>query len=82
MILKSTDFFFFDKMPEQRIIPCNSMIITHNQHGFVEDGIKLFVVMLREGIKPAEKLGFGSDISVVNSVISLLLQSMPVLMWQ
>lgn len=28
------------------------MIIMHNQHGFVEDGIKLFVVMLQEGIKP------------------------------
>lgn len=89
---------YFDKMPERNVISWNSMLGSYIQHGFWEEGLKLYILMRREGVKPdwitfaisiracadlailklgiqivsqAEKLGFGSNVSVANSVITM-----------
>ncbi|GAB4833040.1 hypothetical protein Ancab_007064 [Ancistrocladus abbreviatus] len=89
---------YFDQMAERNIITWNSMMATYVQKGFWEEGLKLYITMLRQGIMPdwitfatslsacadsallqlgkqliaqAEKLGFGSDVSVANSAITL-----------
>ncbi|KAM7518070.1 hypothetical protein LguiB_017032 [Lonicera macranthoides] len=89
---------YFNKMPERNVITWNSMLVTYTKHGFWEEGLKLFILMLREGGTPdwvtfatsisacaysavlklgnqiiaqAEKSGFGSDVSVTNSIVSM-----------
>ena len=88
----------FDKMPEKNVITWNSMLATYTQHGFWEEGLKVYIQMLREGVKldwitiatsvsacadlavlvlgnqilaQAEKLGFSSNVSVANSVVTM-----------
>lgn len=89
---------YFNKMPERNVITWNSMLATYTQQGFWEEGLKLYILMLREEVKPdwitfvtlfsacadlavlifgnqiiaqAEKLGFGSSVSVANSLVTL-----------
>ncbi|KAL8244503.1 hypothetical protein R6Q59_010761 [Mikania micrantha] len=89
---------YFDKMPERNVVSWNSMLAGYVNHGFWEDGLKIFVLMRQQGIKPdcitfvssigvcanagmqklgnqivsqAEKFGFGSDVSVKNSIITM-----------
>ncbi|KAD2392740.1 hypothetical protein E3N88_39717 [Mikania micrantha] len=89
---------YFDKMPERNVVSWNSMLAGYINHGFWEDGLKIFVLMRQQGIKPdcitfvssigacanagmqklgnqivsqAEKFGFGSDVSVKNSIITM-----------
>ncbi|KVI05144.1 Pentatricopeptide repeat-containing protein [Cynara cardunculus var. scolymus] len=88
----------FDKMPERNVVSWNSMLATYIQHGFWEEGLKVYVLMRKEGVKPdcvtfvtsisacayaailklgnqivaqAEKFGFGSDVSVKNSIVTM-----------
>ncbi|KAK7263913.1 hypothetical protein RJT34_31512 [Clitoria ternatea] len=42
----------FDMMPERNTITWNSMLSTYIQHGFSEEGMKLYVLMRRKGVKP------------------------------
>lgn len=42
----------FDTMPERNVITWNSMLSTYVQHGFSEEGLKLYVLMQRNGVKP------------------------------
>ncbi|MFS7994031.1 putative tetratricopeptide-like helical domain superfamily, DYW domain-containing protein [Helianthus anomalus] len=89
---------YFDKMPERNVVSWNSMLAGYVNHGFWEDGLKIYVLMRQQGVKPdcitfvssigacanaaiqklgtqivcqAEKFGFGSDISVKNSIITM-----------
>ncbi|XP_019455035.1 PREDICTED: pentatricopeptide repeat-containing protein At2g13600-like [Lupinus angustifolius] len=43
---------YFDTMPERNVITWNSMLSTYVQHGFSEEGLKLYVLMRREGVEP------------------------------
>lgn len=88
----------FDKMPERNVITWNSMLGTYMQNGFWEEGLKLYIIMLRRRVKPdwityatslsgcsylavmklgnqimaqAEKDGFSSDGTVLNSVVTM-----------
>ncbi|GMH04738.1 hypothetical protein Nepgr_006578 [Nepenthes gracilis] len=88
----------FDEMRDRSIITWNSMLATYVQQGFWEEGLKMYIMMLRQGIKPdwitfatslsacadsallqlgkqiiaqAEKFGFGLDVSVANSAITV-----------
>ncbi|CAN6442194.1 unnamed protein product [Victoria cruziana] len=38
----------FDAMPERNTVSWNSMMAAYTQHGYNEEGLKLYVVMLRE----------------------------------
>ncbi|KAI3816280.1 hypothetical protein L1987_15973 [Smallanthus sonchifolius] len=89
---------YFDKMPERNVVSWNSMLAGYVNHGFWEDGLKVYVLMRQQGVKPdcitfvssigacanaamlklgtqivsqAEKFGFGSDVSVKNSIITM-----------
>ncbi|KAL2529761.1 Pentatricopeptide repeat-containing protein [Forsythia ovata] len=89
---------YFDNMPERNVITWNSMLGTYIQNGFWEDGLKLYILMLRRQVKPdwityatslsacsylavmklgnqivaqAEKYGFSSDVTVLNSVVTM-----------
>ncbi|CBI40755.3 unnamed protein product, partial [Vitis vinifera] len=89
---------YFDKMPERNVISWNSMLATYMQRGYWEEGLKVYIQMLREGVKTdwitfstsisacadlavlilgnqilaqAEKLGFSSNVSVANSVVTM-----------
>ncbi|BAU01864.1 hypothetical protein VIGAN_11120000 [Vigna angularis var. angularis] len=43
----------FDIMPERNVITWNSMLSTYVQHGFTEEGIKLYVLMMKsKEVKP------------------------------
>ncbi|KAJ1401440.1 Tetratricopeptide-like helical domain superfamily [Sesbania bispinosa] len=39
-------------MPERNVITWNSMLSTYIQHGFSEEGLKLYVLMRSKGVKP------------------------------
>ncbi|GFY86318.1 tetratricopeptide repeat (TPR)-like superfamily protein [Actinidia rufa] len=89
---------YFNKMPERNVVTWNSMLSIYTKHGVWEESLKLYILMLREGVKPdwvsfatltsacadsavlklgsqivaqAEKLGFGFNVSVANSVITM-----------
>ncbi|KAF8406731.1 hypothetical protein HHK36_008823 [Tetracentron sinense] len=42
---------YFNKMPERNVITWNSMLASYIQHGYWEEGLKLYTLMLREGVK-------------------------------
>ncbi|XP_057828703.2 pentatricopeptide repeat-containing protein At2g27610 [Cryptomeria japonica] len=42
----------FDKMPEKNVVSWNVMIMTFGQSGQGEEGLKFFIQMQREGVKP------------------------------
>lgn len=89
---------YFNEMPERNVITWNSMLATYIQHGYWEEGLKLYIMMRRKGVKPdwitlataisgcaysavlklgnqitaqAEKSGFGLDVSVNNSIVTM-----------
>lgn len=89
---------YFDKMPERNVVSWNSMLAGYIQLGFWEEGLKIYVLMRQQGVKPdwitfvssigacanaailklgnqivaqAEKSGYGSDISVNNSIVTM-----------
>ncbi|GJX64285.1 pentatricopeptide repeat-containing protein [Tanacetum coccineum] len=89
---------YFDEMPERNVISWNSMLAGYVQHGFWEEGLKVYVLMRQQGVKPdwitfvssigvcanaailklghqivsqVEKFGFGSDVSVKNSIVTM-----------
>ncbi|CAK9178289.1 unnamed protein product [Ilex paraguariensis] len=43
---------YFSRMPERNVITWNSMLATYIQHGFWEEGLKIYILMAREGVKP------------------------------
>ncbi|KAK9270075.1 hypothetical protein L1049_025649 [Liquidambar formosana] len=53
---------YFNKMPERNVITWNSMLATYIQHGFWEEGLKVYTLMLREGVKP-DWITFATSIS-------------------
>ncbi|XP_071689932.1 putative pentatricopeptide repeat-containing protein At3g11460, mitochondrial [Rutidosis leptorrhynchoides] len=89
---------YFDKMPERNVVSWNSMLSGYVQCGFWEEGLKIYVLMSQQGVKPdwitfvcsinacangavlklgnqvvaqAEKSGYGSDVSVKNSIVTM-----------
>ena len=42
----------FNKMPERNVVTWNSMLSVYTQQGLWEEGLKLYFLMLREGVKP------------------------------
>ncbi|KAG6682262.1 hypothetical protein I3843_13G115000 [Carya illinoinensis] len=62
---------YFDKMPERNIIAWNTRLGTYTQHGFREEGLKLYTVMRRQGVKP-DWIIFATSISAfANSVVTM-----------
>ncbi|XP_043712870.1 pentatricopeptide repeat-containing protein At2g13600-like [Telopea speciosissima] len=43
---------YFNKIPERNVITWNSMLATYLQYGFQEECLKLYTLMLREGLNP------------------------------
>nr|GEX55520.1 pentatricopeptide repeat-containing protein At2g13600-like [Tanacetum cinerariifolium] len=43
---------YFDEMPERNVVSWNSMLAGYVQHGFWEEGLKVYVLMRQQGIKP------------------------------
>ncbi|XAR48903.1 hypothetical protein NMG60_11031885 [Bertholletia excelsa] len=43
---------YFNKMPERNVVTWNSMLASYVQHGWWEEGLRLYALMLKEGIKP------------------------------
>lgn len=43
---------FFDKMPERNVVSWNSMMTAYLRNGLWEEGLKLYILMKRDGIKP------------------------------
>lgn len=71
---------YFDKMPERNIITWNSMLGTYTQHGFWEEGLRLFIVMQRQGVKPdwitfATSFSACADLSILRLGIQVVAQA-------
>ncbi|XP_052202170.1 LOW QUALITY PROTEIN: pentatricopeptide repeat-containing protein At2g13600-like [Diospyros lotus] len=45
-------FEYFRKMPKRNVITWNSMLSTYVNQGLWEEGLRLYILMLREGVKP------------------------------
>ncbi|KAJ4963344.1 hypothetical protein NE237_023283 [Protea cynaroides] len=43
---------YFNEIPERNVITWNSMLATYLQYGFQEECLKLYTLMLREGVYP------------------------------
>ncbi|KAG2683400.1 hypothetical protein I3760_10G029700 [Carya illinoinensis] len=63
---------YFDKMPDRNIVTWNTMLGTYTQHGFWEEGLKLYTVMRRQGVKP-DWITFATSISACADLATLKL---------
>ncbi|KAM0014462.1 putative tetratricopeptide-like helical domain superfamily [Helianthus debilis subsp. tardiflorus] len=43
---------YFDKMHERNVVSWNSMLARYVNHGFWDDGLKFYILMKQQGIKP------------------------------
>ncbi|XP_023520702.1 pentatricopeptide repeat-containing protein At2g13600-like isoform X2 [Cucurbita pepo subsp. pepo] len=43
---------YFDRMPERNVVSWNSMLSAYFQNGFWEEGLKLYICMLRQEVRP------------------------------
>lgn len=43
---------YFDRMPERNVISWNSLLGAYFQNGFWEEGLKLYILMLRQEVRP------------------------------
>ncbi|KAI4358034.1 hypothetical protein L6164_001943 [Bauhinia variegata] len=53
---------YFNKMPERNVITWNSMLSSYIQHGEWEEGLKLYILMRREGVH-SDWITFATSIS-------------------
>ncbi|RVW68281.1 Pentatricopeptide repeat-containing protein [Vitis vinifera] len=59
-------------MPERNVISWNSMLATYMQRGYWEEGLKVYIQMLREGVK-TDWITFSTSISVCADLAVLIL---------
>lgn len=63
---------YFDRMPERNVISWNSMLGACFQNGFWEEGLKLYILMLRQEVRP-DWITFATTISACSELATLKL---------